>query len=409
MKLTLKAVVIVQQSIALFIVAFFLAGPIAAAQQAPVDYASRAKEASFIAKDFSFVSGERLQELRINYATWGEPHRNKAGKITNAILLCHGTMGSWRAFASWWAAHMFGPGQPLDTGKYFVIASDCIGAGKSSKPSDGLGMNFPKYRLADVVHAQKRLLAEALDVQELVAVIGISYGGRQTWQWGVQYPEAMRGLVPLISSPFPNAGRRGMQDFLPAEAITSDPTWNNGAYKEQPRNFPLAVMMFWLTLDGAGHLWEVAPTREQSFTYLPEATKQQVRSWDANDFLYQMHVNDGFDAYRDLDRVKARVLMINMAGDGLVPTELGHAEKVVEKLGPKADYLLVRESYGYGHLAVSQTAVVYGPKIGEFLQRLANNSAVQNAASSPARLNRVAGGFSPLHTTLHTGPHQAIR
>ena len=141
----------------------------------------------------------------------------------------------------------------MDTDKYFVIASDSIGTGKSSKPSDGLGMRFPKYRLDDVVHAQKRLLAEALDVQ-LVAVIGISYGGRQTWQWGVQYPEA-RGLVPLISSPFPNAGRRGMQDFLPAEAITSDPTWNNGAYKEQPSNFPLAVMMFRLSRC-AGHLWK---------------------------------------------------------------------------------------------------------------------------------------------------------
>jgi homoserine O-acetyltransferase len=234
-------------------------------------------------------------------------------------------------------------------------------------------MNFPKYRLDDVVQAQKRLLAEALDVQELVAVVGISYGGRQAWQWGVQYPEAMRGLVPLISSPFPNAGRRGMQDFLPAEAITSDPTWSNGAYKKQPSNFPLAVMMFWLTLDGAGHLWEVAPTREQSFSYLPQATKQQVRSWDANDFLYQMRVNDGFDAYRNLDRVKARVLMINMAGDGLVPTELGQAEKVMQKLGPKVEYLLVKESYGYGHIAVGQTAAVYSPKIGEFLRSLAND------------------------------------
>jgi homoserine O-acetyltransferase len=370
---TLKAAVMVHRSIALFILAVLLAVPIATAQQAPVDYASRAKEASFVVKDFAFVTGERLPELRINYATWGEPHRDKAGKITNAILLCHGTMGSWRGFASWWAANTFGPEQPLDTGKYFVIASDSIGTGKSSKPSDGLGMNFPKYRLDDVVHAQKRLLTEALDVHELVAVIGVSYGGRQTWQWGVQYPEAMRGLVPLISSPFPNAGRRGMQDFLPAEAITSDPTWNNGAYKEQPRNFPLAVMMFRLSLDGAGHLWEVAPTREQSFAYLPEATKQQVRSWDANDFLYQMRVNDGFDAYRDLDRVKARVLMINMAGDGLVPAELGHAEKVVEKLGPQAEYLLVKESYGYGHTAVGQTVAVYGPQIGAFLQRLAND------------------------------------
>jgi len=373
--MTLKSwVFVTDRLIAVLLLALLLGAQSAAAQTASVDYVSRAKEASFVAKDFSFVSGEKLPEIRINYATWGEPKKDKSGKITNAVLLCHGTMGNWRGFAAnWWAARMFGPGQPLDTTKYFVIASDSIGVGKSSKPSDGLGMNFPKYRLDDVVQAQKRLLTEALGIQELIAVIGISYGGRQTWQWGVQYPEFMRGLVPLISSPFPNAGRRGMQDFLPAEAIVSDPTWNNGSYKEQPRNFQLAIMTFWLTLDGAGHLWEVAPTREKSFSYLPEATKQQARSWDANDFLYQMRVNDGFDAFRDLDRVKARVLMINMAGDGLVPVELGHAEKVLEKLGPKSDYLLVKEASGYGHIAVGQTAAVYAPKIGEFLKKLTDD------------------------------------
>src|SRR5262249_6205977 len=103
---TLKAGVMVHRSIGLLIVALLLAVPISAAQQAPVDYASRAKEASFVEKDFAFITGERLRELRINYATWGEPQRDKAGKITNAILLCHGTMGSWRGFASWWAANM---------------------------------------------------------------------------------------------------------------------------------------------------------------------------------------------------------------------------------------------------------------------------------------------------------------
>src|SRR5262245_2201152 len=373
MRLTSRALLVTHGSVAVLALVLLLHVRVAAAQQARVDYAAQAKEAAFVAKDFAFVSGERLPELRVNYATWGQPKRDTTGKITNAILLSHGTMASWRMFAgSWWAANMFGAGQPLDTGKYFVIASDSIGTGKSSKPSDGLRMSFPKYRLDDVVHAQRRLLAEALDIRELVAVIGVSYGGRQTWQWAVQYPDAMRGVVPLISSPFPNAGRRGMQDFLPAEAITTDPTWNNGAYTTQPRNFQLAVMMFAVSLDGAGHLWDVAPTRDQSFSYLPKLTQQALSSWDANDFIYQMHVNDGFDAYRDLSRVKARVLMINMAGDGLVPAELGHAEKVLATLGPKADYLLVKESSGYGHLAVGQTATLYAPKIGDFLQRLAS-------------------------------------
>ncbi len=217
----------------------------AAAQPAAVDYLSLAKEGSHVVKNFAFASGETLAELRINYATWGAPRRDQAGHITNAILLCHGTTGSWQNFGSpWWSTRMYGPGQPLDTSKYFVIASDTIGSGKSSKPSDGLRMQFPRYTLADVVKAQRALLTEKLDVRQLHAVIGISYGGRQAWQWSVQYPDFMRGVVPIVSSPFPNAGRRGMQDFLGIEPLLRDPTWNQGAYTDQPRNFPLAVMAY---------------------------------------------------------------------------------------------------------------------------------------------------------------------
>ncbi len=353
-------------------VVFALAGmSAAAAQPAAVDYLSLAKEGSHVVKNFAFASGETLAELRINYATWGAPKRDQAGHITNAVLLCHGTTGSWQNFGSpWWSTRMYGPGQPLDTGKYFVIASDTIGSGKSSKPSDGLRMQFPRYTLTDVVKAQRALLTEKLDVRQLHAVIGISYGGRQAWQWSVQYPEFMRGVVPIVSSPFPNAGRRGMQDFLGIEPLLRDPTWNQGTYTDQPRNFPLAVMAYWMLLDGAGHLWDVAPTRERSFQYLPLLAKQITQNLDANDWIYQLRVNDGFDAYSQLERVKARVLVINMAGDEVVPIELGHIAKASAKLGPKAEYLLVREAAGYGHAAVVQTVDVYGPKLGEFLSKL---------------------------------------
>lgn len=343
----------------------------AAAQPASVDYLSLAKEGNHVVKNFAFASGETLAELRINYATWGEPKRDRAGHITNAVLLCHGTTGSWQNFGRrWWSTGMYGPGQPLDTSKYFVIASDTIGSGKSSKPSDGLRMQFPRYTLADVVKAQRALLTEKLGVRQLHAVIGISYGGRQAWQWSVQYPDFVRGVVPIVSSPFPNAGRRGMQDFLGIEPLLRDPTWNQGAYTDQPRNFPLAVMAYWVFLDGAGHLWDVAPTRERSFQYLPQVAKQVVQNLDANDWIYQLRVNDDFDVYSHLERVKARVLVINMAGDEVVPVELGHIEKASAKLGPKAEYLLVREAAGYGHSAVVQTVDVYGPKIGEFLNKL---------------------------------------
>jgi homoserine O-acetyltransferase len=353
-------------------VVFALVGfSVTAAQPVAMDYIALAKEGSYVLKNFPFASGGTLAELRINYATWGEPKKDRAGNIANAVLLCHGSALSWRSFASpWWAAKMYGPGQPLDITKYFIVASDTIGSGKSSKPSDGLRMKFPKYTHDDVVKAQHSLLTEGLGIRHLHAVIGISYGGRQVWQWSVQYPEFMRGIVPIVSSPFPNAGRRGMQDFLGIESVIKDPTWNNGDYTEQPRNFPFAWMVFSVFVDGAGHLWDVAPTRERSFQYLPEFAQRVVQNLDANDWIYQLRVNDDFDAYSQLERVKARVLVINMAADEAVPVELGHVEKALEKLKGKAEYLLVSEAASHGHLAVMQTIEIYGPKIGEFLQKL---------------------------------------
>ena len=172
-----------------------------ACAQAPAvgDYTKLATQGDYVVRDFKFHTGETLGELREHYASWGEPRRNTAGQITNAVLLLHGTMGSGISWGTASAASpnvhpLLGPGGALDVSEYYVIAPDTIGAGKSSKPSDGLRMKFPRYNLEDIVAAE-RLLLEYLRVKHLVAVVGASMGGRQTWQWGVQYPEFMDALV----------------------------------------------------------------------------------------------------------------------------------------------------------------------------------------------------------------------
>src|SRR2546429_10009460 len=109
-------------------------------------------------------------------------------------------------------------------------------------------MQFPRYSLADVVKSQRALLTEKLDVRQLHAVIGISYGGRQAWQWSVHYPDFMRGVVPIVSSPFPHAGRRCMQVFFGSEPLLLAPSWNQGATTVQPRNFSLSVMAYGMLL-----------------------------------------------------------------------------------------------------------------------------------------------------------------
>ena len=96
-------------------------------------------------ENFRFGSGESLQQLRLHYLTLGTPHRDSSGHVDNAVLLLHGTGGNASSLlAPQFSAVLFGPGQPLDITRYFLILPDDIGHGISSKPSDGLHMRFPK-------------------------------------------------------------------------------------------------------------------------------------------------------------------------------------------------------------------------------------------------------------------------
>src|SRR5205814_1888288 len=92
---------------------------------------------------------------------------------------------------------LFGPDQLLDGTKYFIILTDAIGHGHSSKPSDGLHARFPNYRYQDIVRAQHQLVFEHLGVDHLRLVMGTSMGGMQTWMWGEMYPNDMDALMPL--------------------------------------------------------------------------------------------------------------------------------------------------------------------------------------------------------------------
>jgi len=122
-------------------------------------------EGDFVVKNFKFRSGETLPELRLHYTTLGKPARNAEGRVTNAVLILHGTGGSGQQFLQQqFAGELFGPGQLLDANRYYIILPDGVGHGKSSKPSDGLHARFPQYDYDDMVAAHHQLLSESLDV-----------------------------------------------------------------------------------------------------------------------------------------------------------------------------------------------------------------------------------------------------
>src|SRR5260370_29303617 len=154
-------------------------------------------EGEFVVKDFRFRDGEAMAELRLHYRTLGKPARDAAGRVTNAVMILHGTGGSGAQFlAPQFAGELFGAGQLLDTAKYYIILPDGIGHGKSSKPSDGLHAKFPQYDYDDMVAAQHGL-AEHLGGEHFRLILGTSMGCMHSFVWGETYPEFMDALMPL--------------------------------------------------------------------------------------------------------------------------------------------------------------------------------------------------------------------
>src|SRR4051812_7794627 len=155
-----------------------------------------AREGDVVLKNFRFRSGELLPELRMHYTTLGQPHRDARGQIDNAVMVLHGTGGDGKQFLRpQFADELYGPGQPLDIRRYWIILLDNIGHGLSSKPSDGLRMRFPKYDYDDMVEAQHQMLLAA-GVTQLRLIMGTSMGCMHAFVWGETYPTFARALMP---------------------------------------------------------------------------------------------------------------------------------------------------------------------------------------------------------------------
>jgi homoserine O-acetyltransferase len=168
------------------------------------------KEGDVRLEDFRFRTGETMPELRIHYSTLGSPHRDARGAIDNAVMILHGTGGTGQQFLRpQFADELYGPGQPLDIRKYWIILPDNIGHGKSSKPSDGLRMKFPKYDYDDMVAAQHAML-ERLGVTQLRLIMGTSMGCMHAFVWGETYPTFAKALMPLACEPVEIAGLNRM-------------------------------------------------------------------------------------------------------------------------------------------------------------------------------------------------------
>ncbi len=308
-------------------------------------------EGDFIVKDFRFQTGEVLPELRLHYMTLGTPHRNKAGEIDNAVMVLHGTGGTGQQFLRpQFAGELYGPGQPLDLAKSYVILPDSIGHGKSSKPSDGLHMKFPKYDYADMVAAQHALLVGGLKVNRLRLLMGTSMGCMHDFVWGTTYPGFARAIMPTACLPVEIAGRNRMWRKMSIDAIMADPAWMGGDYTAEPVMGQRAAAMM-SAIAGSAPVRQQAdyPTRAAAEAALAGTIEKAVAANDANDTIYQLDASRTYNPAPLLAKITVPVTWINSADDFINPPGLKIAESMVGRM-PAATFRLIPETAdGHGH------------------------------------------------------------
>jgi homoserine O-acetyltransferase/O-succinyltransferase len=345
-----------KRSCAALSAAFMLASVTAIAADYPAP-----KESDWIAKDFKFHTGETMPELRLHYTTVGAPSGQP-------VLVLHGSGGSAvNMLTPAFAGELFGPGQPLDASKYYIIIPDGIGHGKSSKPSDGMKTAFPKYNYEDMVDAHYRLVTEGLGIKHLRLVIGNSMGGMHTWIWGVKYPDMMDALVPMASQPTAMAARNWMLRRMMLQTIRNDPDYNGGQYTAQPRMMKYAINAYRIATGGGTLAYQtLAPTAAKADKMVDDRLGAPITA-DANDFVYQWEASHDYDPSAGLEKIEAMLLAINAADDERNPPETGVTEAAIKRIKHGKIYLIPASTETRGHLTTGN-AKFYARQLQELLQ-----------------------------------------
>jgi homoserine O-acetyltransferase len=284
------------------------------------------------------------------------------------VLILHGTAQSSSSMMSpVFAGELFGPGQPLDSSKYYIILPDSIGHGKSAKPSDGLRAKFPLYNYEDMVAAQYRLVAEGLGVRHLRLVLGFSMGGMHTWLWGENYPDFMDALVPMASQPAEVSGRNWMMRRLITDGIRTDPDWNNGNYTGQPRSAKFSSVFYNIATNGGTLGYQkLGPTHEAADKLVTDRLAAPF-PLDTNDVLYMWDASRDYNPAPGLERIKAPLLAINSADDERNPPETGIMERELKRVA-SGRLLLVPGSTDTIGRATVYFAKFWKQQLQEFLE-----------------------------------------
>jgi homoserine O-acetyltransferase len=235
--------------------------------------------------DFKLENGEVIRDCHIGYRTFGKLNAARS----NAVLF-----PTWFTGRTQNLEQFVGPDKLIDPAAFYVVLMDALADGVSSSPSNSRlqpRSKFPRISIRDMVHSQHELLTRVLKVDHVRAIIGISMGGMQTFQWIVSYPGFMDRAIPIVGTPAQTS-----YDLLlwqaEANAIESDPSWRGGEYSGIPAGMKTVADIHALAISTPEHMVEqVHPDGFRK--YLGETEQTTVKSFDANDWLWQLRAMMG--------------------------------------------------------------------------------------------------------------------
>ena len=330
-------------------------------------------ESEFIVKNFRFNTGEVLPELRLHYMTLGTVHRDASGAIDNAILLLHSTGNSTSELLNpALSGPLYGPGEPLDLNKFYLIIPDSIGHGKTSKPSDGLRAHFPHYGYNDMVTAQYRLVTEKLGVTHLRLVLGLSMGAMHAWLWGERYPDMMDGLLPVSGLPVEIGGRNRLWRHTLAEVIRNDPEWKNGDYAEQPHVLSRTIPLMYIMTSNPVWAFETYPTKAAADEWYDSIVKRAFEQRDTNDALYFYEASSDYNPAPDLEKIKAKLLLVLFDDDQINSPEFSVLTQQMPRVKTGRFVIIQTGKEGLGEGRDNVNAKLWQGYLQEFLQSLSH-------------------------------------
>jgi len=325
-------------------------------------------EGDYVVKGYRFKAGGEPMDVRMHYRTFGTLRKDAQGRATNAVLIMHGTGGSSMGFlVPNFAGQLFGKGQLLDTEKYFVILTDSVGHGKSSKPSDGLKTKFPKYGYNDAVALQHAVLTEGLGVNHLRLVMGTSMGGMHTWVWAETYPEFMDAAMPLASLPDQISGRNRVWRKTIIDAIRSDPGYMEGNYTKQPPSVTTDLMISYFMAENPARRYQQGPTWDAADKEVQAYIDKRLPTTDANDEVYTLESSRDYDPAPGLGRIQCPLLAINFADDLINPNDLPILRNNIVKVKNGKAVVIAESPQTRGH-QTHTWPVVYHEYFAAFLK-----------------------------------------